>query len=329
MHFLYNYGLFLAKIATLVIAIIFIASFLFSLSRKGKGQEGKLKIEKLNKKYDDYSETINTEILTKSAFKKLAKEKKATEKVKKHTAKETSKKRIFVLNFQGDLKASPVINLREEINAILQVATQQDEVVVCLESGGGMVPHYGLAASQLQRLKNKKIPLTVIVDKIAASGGYMMACVANRILAAPFAIIGSIGVIAQLPNFHRFLKKKDIDFEQLSAGQYKRTLTLFGENTEKGREKMQKEVEEIHSLFKDFIIHNRPQVDISLIATGEHWLASRALELHLVDELITSDDYLLSASDAADIYQINYHSKKSFGSKLSSVFSSVLSFGHF
>ncbi len=324
MQFLANYGLFLAKAGTIVAAILIVVGGIVALLRKGKDHEkGRLEIKKLNDKYEEFADTLHEEILTKTELKKITKEKKAADKAEAKNKKENPCKRIFVLQFHGDIKASPVSSLREEITAILCVASPKDEVVLRLESGGGIVASYGLAASQLRRLKEKQIPLTVIVDKIAASGGYMMACVADRILASPFAIIGSIGVIAQLPNFHRFLKKKEIDFEQLTAGQFKRTLTIFGENTEKAREKMQEEIEEIHTLFKDFIIQNRPQVDLAQVATGEHWLGTKALELKLIDGLATSDDYLLSSSANSDVYQVSYIEKKSIGNKLSSVFSSI------
>jgi serine protease SohB len=189
--------------------------------------------------------------------------------------------------------------------------------VVCVESGGGMVHAYGLATAQLQRIRNKKLTLTVVVDKVAASGGYLMSCVANKILAAPFAIIGSIGVIVQIPNFHRVLKEKQIDLEQLTAGNFKRTLTMFGHNTKEGREKLQEEIEVIHHDFKQVIQDHRQQVDIDKVATGEHWLAIQALELKLVDELTTSDDYLLEQAKTANVYEISYQAKKSFMSKLS------------
>ena len=314
MQFWATYGLFLAKTITLVIAILILLAGILALTRKGKGgNKNKLTIKKINQQFQDLTETLHAEILDKKSYKALAKQKKAAQKKAKNIE---HKKRIFVLQFHGDIKASAVASLREEITAILQVATAGDEVVVRLESGGGLVTAYGLAASQLERLRKKHIPLTITIDKIAASGGYMMACVANRILAAPFAVIGSIGVIAQVPNFHRLLKKKDIDFEQLTAGEYKRTLTLFGENTEKGRLKFQEEIEEIHQLFKDFIQQNRPVIDIQQVATGEHWLASKAQELKLVDELITSDDYLLNASQQADVYEVRYIAKKSLPEKL-------------
>jgi len=311
-----QYLFFLLKLATVVFAILMVASALFAMSRKTKEHtKGKLYVRPLNKKYQAFADTLNAEILTKAERKKFVKE-------KKHQSKQQSKpikKRIFVLNFQGDIKGSAVNGLREEITAILQVATPQDEVILKLESGGGMVSPYGLAASQLQRLKDKGIPLTVSIDKIAASGGYLMACVADKILAAPFAIIGSIGVVAQLPNFHRFLKKKDIDFELLTAGEYKRTLTIFGENTQKARAKTQGDLEEIHRLFKAFIESNRKTVDIDQVATGAHWLAKDALVLRLVDELITSDDYLnqYASNHQANIYELHYLTKKSVTEKLS------------
>lgn len=316
MSFLLHYTEFFLKISTVVLAILILAGGLFAIARKAKEQAKlKLCVKKLNKKYQELAETLNAEILTKSERKKLAKEK----KLKSKKQSKQLKKRLFVLNFQGDIKGSAVNSLREEITAILQVATPQDEVVLKLESGGGMVSPYGLAASQLQRLKDKHIPLTVSIDKIAASGGYLMACVADKILAAPFAIIGSIGVVAQLPNFHRFLKKKDIDFELLTAGEYKRTLTVFGENTQKAREKTQEDLEEIHRLFKDFIKKNRKDVNIDQVATGAHWLAQEALSLKLVDKLITSDDYLSSQASCgqANIYELQYLAKKSMSEKLS------------
>jgi serine protease SohB len=316
MSFLIEYAEFLLKLSTLVLAILILSAGLFAIARKAKEQTKlKLCVTKLNKKYQELAETLNAKLLTKIEQKKLAKE----TKLKSKKQNKQPKKRIFVLDFQGDIKGSAVHGLREEITAILQVATPQDEVVLRLESGGGMVSPYGLAASQLQRLKDKAIPLTVSIDKIAASGGYLMACVANKILAAPFAIIGSIGVVAQLPNFHRFLKKRDIDFELLTAGEYKRTLTLFGENTQKAREKTQDDLEEIHRLFKTFIESNRKEVDIKQVATGAHWLAMDALPLKLVDELISSDSYLsqLASGGQTDIYELHYLTKKSITEKLS------------
>ncbi len=316
MSFFLQYAIFLAKLGTAVLAILIATAGIFAIARKAKEQtKHKLSVKKLNKKYQELANTLNAEILNKKERKKYSK----ALKIKLKKNEKLLKKRVFVLNFQGDIKASAVNNLREEITALIQVATPQDEVVLQLESGGGMIAPYGLAASQLQRLKDKGIPLTVVIDKIAASGGYLMACVGDKILAAPFAIIGSIGVVAQLPNFHRFLKKRDIDFELLTAGEYKRTLTLFGENTSKARKKTQNDLEEVHYLFKSFIQSNRKQVDIKQVATGAHWLAKDALPLNLLDELITSDDYLsrLAASNEAEIYELQYATKKSISEKLS------------
>ena len=316
MSMLAQYAFFLLKIVTVALSILVVAAGLFTVSRKNKAH-GKhtLRVKKLNDHYQSFAEILQAQVLSKAEQKKLAqRNKEANKKAAKQTNRE---KRVFVINFIGDLKASAVNTLREEITALLQIATPQDEVMVRIESGGGMVSSYGLAASQLQRLKNKQIPLTVCIDKIAASGGYLMACVANKILAAPFAIIGSIGVVTQLPNFHRFLKKKNIDFELLTAGEYKRTLTMFGENTEEGREKTQKDLEEIHRLFKTFIQTHRSLVDVSHVATGAFWLASDALPLKLVDALCSSDDYLSHQIEKkAAIYEISYQAKKSMVEKL-------------
>ncbi len=318
--FFAEYGLFLAKTITIVFAIVAIVTGIILIASRGRdmGREH-LDIKKLNQKFDDMADTIKLSTLDKDELKKLEKaekkQHKADEKLRK-SGECAPRKRIYVLNFDGDIKASPLSSLRQEITAILTVASPDDEVFLNLQSGGGLVHAYGLAASQLMRLTQKKIPLTIAVDKIAASGGYMMACVADKIIAAPFSVIGSIGVIAQIPNFHRLLKKHDIEFEQLTAGEFKRTLTMFGENTDKAREKFKEELEDTHILFKDFIKEHRPIVDIDKIATGEHWPAKRALELKLVDELITSDDFLLEQSKDKDLYEITYTIKKSLGVRM-------------
>ena len=317
-EFFINYGLFLAKTVTIVAAILAVMLFsVFLASRKQAYQKESIEIKKINKKYSDIAMAMNANMLHKEGLKKYLKDEK--EKLKeliKDIKDGAYKKRIYVLNFHGDIRASAVSSLREEITAILMVATENDEVFVRLESSGGVVHGYGLGASQLMRVREKNIPLTVSVDKVAASGGYMMACVGSRILAAPFSIIGSIGVIAQVPNFNKVLKKHDIEYDQFTAGEFKRTVTLFGENTDEAKAKFREEIEDIHVLFKDFIVQHRPDVDIVKISTGESWPGTRALEKKLVDELKTSDDYLLESSKDADIYEIKYVSKKSLGEKI-------------
>jgi len=238
--------------------------------------------------------------------------------------KSSPSKRIFVLNFDGDIRASAVSSLCQEVSAILTMAGPADEVVVRVESGGGVVHGYGLAASQLARLRERGIPLTVAVDKIAASGGYMMACVADKIIAAPFAFIGSIGVLLQSPNLRGLLKKHDVEFEQIYAGEHKRTLTLFGENTDKAREKVQQQIEETHTLFKAHVKAQRPGVDIEQVATGEYWLGSRALEMGLVDQLQTSDDYLMAARGDAQILELHYAEKQKLIDRFASMMRAAL-----
>ena len=322
MEFVVEYGMFLAKFLTVVIIFLVVFIVVFIMVNKSKSMaEGHLEIKNLNQKYEEMNLLLKSQILSKKELKKSIKafKNKIKSRHKQKPEETVDKKKLFVLDFKGDIKASEVNSLREEITALLTIATEKDEVLVLLESAGGTVHGYGLAASQLKRIRDRKIQLTIAVDKVAASGGYMMACVANRIIAAPFAIIGSIGVLAQLPNFNRLLKKHNIDFEQITAGEYKRTLTLFGENTDKDREKLKQELEETQDLFKEFISENRPQVDIDNIATGEHWYGKKALELNLVDELKTSDDYLTHEAIDADIFEIHYLRKKSLGEKIFSI----------
>lgn len=325
--FLHEYGLFFLKTITFIVAIIIVVGVIGSLSMKHKSDEGgEIDVKKINDQFDDMRYAVERVVMNEETVKQEIKERKKQEKKEKKAAKKkiklsnqeaySEKKRVFLIDFIGDMKASAVSQLREVVTAILFVANKNDEVVVRLESSGGMVHSYGLAASQLDRIRQKDIPLTVCVDKVAASGGYMMACVANKVIAAPFSVIGSIGVVAQLPNFHKLLKKNDIDFEQLTAGEHKRTLTMFGENTDKARKKFMEDLELTHSLFKDYVHKQRKIVDIDEVATGEVWLGTTALEKKLVDELTTSDDYLSQLVVDNNIYQVSYSTKKNVLEKL-------------
>ena len=277
-----------------------------------------LKVVHLNKSQDQRRKSLIEAMEDKNAVKQFQKAlaKKAKQKLKEKGKSKQKEKRLFVLDFDGDIKASAVKHLREEISAIISTANKGDEVVLRLESGGGMVHGYGLAAAQLVRLKEAGLTLTVCVDKIAASGGYMMACVADKILAAPFAVVGSIGVVSQMPNFNKWLKKHDIDYEMFTAGEYKRTVTMFGENDDEDRAKYKEELEQTHELFKHFVTTYRPQLDLSKVANGDHWYGEDALKLNLVDELSTSDAYLLKQMEDYQAYALMSRQKPTFAEKL-------------
>jgi serine protease SohB len=302
---LIDYGLFLAKTLTIVLAV---GGLTIALVRSRRGQQtdgDRIEVIDLNGKYRDMARILKRASLPKKAFiKALKRDRKARKRLHKDEGGE--RRRIFVIDFHGDIKATEVASLREIVTGVLMEAGEGDEVLVRLENAGGMVTEHGLAASQLARVRQRKVGLTVAVDKVAASGGYLMACVAERIIAAPFAIVGSVGVVAQLPNFHRLLERTGVDFELHTAGEYKRTLTLFGENSDTGREKLRDQLEDTHTLFKDFIGEYRPDLDVGRIATGEYWHGAQALDLGLVDAIRTSDDYLMEASDDADIYLVVY-----------------------
>lgn len=331
MEFISDFALFALKTAFIAGAILLVATLLFQLGMSARGRgfdRGQLEVEKLNDRFVELRHHLQSHLLGKKQFKALlkqeAKEKKSEEKARHQRPESASteaptraRKKIFVLDFDGDVRATQTQNLREEITAILSVAEPTDEVVVRLESGGGLVTSYGLAASQLMRIKTAKIKLVICIDKIAASGGYMMACVADRILAAPFAVVGSIGVIAHLPNLYRVLKKHDVDYREITAGQFKRTVSLFGEVSEPGLQKFREQIEETHSLFKTFVHENRPTLDLEKVATGEHWYARQAAPLGLIDEITTSDEYLASQCASADIYRLRMESRKSWWDRVS------------
>ena len=320
-EFLVEYGLFLAKAVTFVVALLFLVSGIVQAASRNRHreEEGTLRVRHLSKEIDALKEDLRHEILPEHLRKLELKLHKKDEKKKRKAEKKGAddvKPRVFVLDFDGDVHASEVDNLRREISAVLQVAEANDEVVVRLESPGGLVHSYGLAASQLLRVRQHGLKLTVCVDMVAASGGYMMACIADRIIAAPFAVVGSVGVVAQIPNFHRLLKKHDVDVELMTAGEYKRTMTIFGENTDKDRQKFQEELEDTHLLFKEFVRENRPSLDVDRIATGEHWYGIRGKELGLVDDLMTSDEYLVMRNADAEIYEIHWEIKRKLAERL-------------
>lgn len=317
MEFLLEYGLFLAKAVTLLVSVVLFLIVVIGLSQRNQPAEGgHIEVKSVNEALESLTKNLKHLVLNaserkleeKADKKRLKDERKAQKKQAKanQNGEVEVRNRVFVVDFEGDIQASAVSSLREEVTAILAVARETDEVVIRLESQGGVVHGYGLAASQLSRIVSKNISLTVAVDKVAASGGYMMACIANQIIAAPFALLGSIGVAAQIPNFYRLLKSKDIDVELLTAGEYKRTLTMWGENTDKGREKFVEELEEVHALFKSFVADNRPSVNIEAVSTGEAWYGTSALEQDLVDKLMTSDEFITDKCGQADVFLVKF-----------------------
>jgi len=336
LEFLTEYGLFLAKAVTVVVSIALIVGIITSASKSQKiSEKGHIELTKLNDTLSDMSDTVKDAILDeetlKAEHKQKQKDEKAEAKKNKAAAKSKSKKSdekepeeeseavkklVFVLDFDGDIHAHAVDQMRHEITAALSQATANDEVVLRLESGGGAVHSYGLAASQLDRIHKQGVPLTICVDKVAASGGYMMACVADKILSAPFAMVGSIGVIGQLPNFSKLLKKCDVEYEQHTAGEFKRSLTMFGENTDADREKFKEDLQDIHDHFKDYVGSRREQLDMDAVATGEVWLGSKAQELGLVDDIMTSDEYLVECAKNADVYEVVFTHKKTLQERL-------------
>lgn len=313
MEFISEYGLFLLKVVTVVIGIVAVIGAAASAGRKAASHEG-LEVENLNEKYQTLAAVLKKAVMNKSEWKAESKAKKRRDKAE--AKKEESRPRAYVIDFKGDLKASAVPSLREEISAVLDVATEKDQVVIRLENYGGVVHEHGLAASQLVRVRDRNIPLVVSVDKVAASGGYLMACVANKVIAAPFAIPGSIGVIAQLPNFNRFMDSHGVDFEQVTAGEYKRNVTMFGKNTDEDRAKLKEELEDVHSLFKAAVSAYRPDLDLKKVATGEHWYGTRAVELGLADELKTSDELLAELVDEWDLYHVEFKIKQPLQKRL-------------
>ena len=320
-----TYAIFLLKVLTVLIAVL-IPIILISNSNRNKSarDKGKIIVRNLSQQLENIGVSLKGSSMDPKSYKKFLKER---QKTKKKEAKAKPKEIVYILEFKGDIQASGVDKLKKEINAILASAVKCKEVVLKVESGGGSAYAYGLCAAELKRLVDNKMKLTVCIDKVAASGGYLMSCVASKIVAAPWAIVGSIGVIAQLPNFHRLLKKNSIDIELHTAGEFKRTLTPLGKNTKKGREKFISELKELHIVFKDFIKENRSKIQVNKVATGEVWQGDKAKKLGLIDEIGTSDDYLLNLSTKFNLLELEYFEKKSFTSKFASATELVIEKG--
>lgn len=316
MEALQSIGIFAAEVFLIFIAIVGVIVVIATVAAKA-GNKPELEIELIHKKYKRFRNQLKAQTLTKAEKKSLKKSMKEEQKKLEKTG--GPDRRVFLIDFQGDVKATAADNLREEITAVLTVATPQDEVIVRVESPGGVVHGYGLAASQLMRVREKNVPLTICVDKVAASGGYLMSVTANKILCAPFAIVGSIGVVAQVPNFHRVLKKHDVDVKEYTAGEYKRTVSILGEITPKGEEKFKEQLEATHVLFKAFVQKFRPHLNLAEVATGEYWYGEQAIGMGLVDELRTSDDYLLGLSDTHQIIKVKHSQKESLSDRLSGI----------
>jgi serine protease SohB len=312
MAFWLDIAAFLIKALIIVAAVGGLAALIARLARSGEGKDQEIKVRSLNERYDDMRDALNAALLDK-------KERKALIKARKKEAKAAAKarrdqapgKRIYVLSFKGDMRAGAVKELGAEIDAILTVARPEaDEALIRIESGGGTVTGYGLAAAEILRLRERKISVTASVDQVAASGGYMMACAANRIAAAPFALVGSIGVVAPVPNLHRLLKKNEIDFEEMTAGEWKRSVSILGEITPAGREHFRGKLDATHEAFKAHVKHCRPGVDIARVANGDVWLGSEALALGLVDEIATGDELLFRARSEARLYEVTTEARK-------------------
>lgn len=318
---------FFAKTATVVVAAVIVAFVVAGLSAQRAMRSppsGHIEVLRMNERLQDMGRVVQEAAMTPRAARKLRKRDAQDQKRRQRSKSAGEGRRVFVLTFNGDAAASGVESLRREVSAVLGAAREEDEVVVRVESAGGMVHGYGLGASQLVRVRDRGLRLTVAVDKVAASGGYLMATVAHHILAAPFAVVGSIGVVAQIPNVHRLLKRHAVDVEVHTAGQFKRTLDVLGENTEQGREKLREELRDLHALFQEFVGVWRPNVDLATVSTGEAWYGQRALDRALVDELVTSDEYLARACEEADVFEVAWvEPKRPFDRALGHILDSV------
>lgn len=300
---------FAAKAGMMCLAVALIVGLIAKSAKDKITHTGKIKVLKLSERLAQFHKSVDESLLSPTDFDTKWKGVKPASKPKK----------LFVLDFNGGIEADEVKCLREEITTIITTGCNADEVLIRLQSGGGTVDGYGLVASQIDRLKKAGLKVTVSVDRVAASGGYMGAVVADKIIAAPFSYIGSIGVIGQVPNIHKLLKEKGIEIEQHTAGQYKRTLTTVGETTDEGREKFKADLQRMHEHFKDHILKYRPDIEIEKVATGEVWNGSDALELGLIDDIKVSDDFIGEMWNEFEVLELKYEPPRTPNSFIASL----------
>ena len=316
MDYLYDISLFFLKSLIIVVGLLIVILIPMIQSQKKKAsKKKKLELENLKDRFKPYIQEFYQTYLNKKNYKNYLKQ------LKKEKPPEKEKPNSFLISFTGDKMATQVESLRDEVSLILKIAKPEDEVILLLESPGGAVASYGLAASQLVRLRDK-LKLTICVDTVAASGGYLMASTGHQIISAPFALIGSIGVLFQTPNIHEFLKKRDISFEEVTAGKYKRTITPFGKITEEKKQKLQEQIDLVYLQFKNFLKEYRKDLDFEKVATGEVWLGAEALKLHLVDKIQCSDDYIMEALKTRNVYKIKLKEEKKLWEKFTKKISS-------
>ena len=312
-----DFALKAALIVAALGALVAVVALIVARMRGGEAEGPRLEVRSLDERYDAMADAVNARLLDRKALKALAKSRRQQAKTAEKSGARAAQKRVFVLDFKGDLRAKAVRRLAAEIDAVLAVARPEtDEVVLKVESPGGTVTGYGLAAAEVLRLRERKVKVTACVDQVAASGGYLMVCAADRIVAAPFALVGSIGVVAQVPNLHRLLKRNDIDYEEMTAGEYKRSVSVLGEITPQGREHFRGKLDATHEAFKRFVQERRPGLDIAKVGDGDVWLASEALGLGLVDALATSDEFLFAARGEARLFEIAAVQRKTLAQQL-------------
>lgn len=218
-------------------------------------------------------------------------------------AKAEKLKPLAVLTFVGDIGAKQYKSFGQLIDEVIINKSEIDEVVVVVNSPGGAVSPYGNVYSQMERVRDAGLKLTVCIDVVAASGGYLMSLPAHKIIAAPFSMVGSVGVMAFVPNLRGLLEDYNINPRTFTAGKYKRTVSLTDEATEEEVEKFKQQLNAIHRLFLEAVKKYRKDVKMEVVETGEHWTARESVELGLglVDDIATSQQYLLEANRDRDL----------------------------
>lgn len=282
--------------ALLLLAVMIAFALLGLLSRKNAQARGNKQAaaHNLTKVHPDLVYNLRAALANQPARNKLSRARPASGKV------------TAVLRFEGDTMATGRQDFARMVDEVLHNKERIQRVIVVVNSPGGGVSVYGQMFAGMERMRNAGVDVTACVDTYAASGGYLMSVPAQRIIAAPFAMVGSIGVVSEFMNFNKLLRRLGVEPMTITAGELKRTVTPLSEVTEENKAAYKAQLEAIHRQFIAVVKKYR-EVDADRVCTGNHWTAAESVELklNLVDGLATSQEYLFEANQTEDLVTIS------------------------
>ena len=216
------------------------------------------------------------------------------------------KDKVGVIYAVGNIDMSETEGIVSDklVETIREVADDDNvkAVVFRINSGGGSAYGSEQIWHALTQLKTKK-PLIVSMGDVAASGGYYIACMADRIVAQPNTLTGSIGVFGQIPNAEGLTEKIGLDFDLVKTNRHSEGISLVRPMSPEQRDLLQMSVNRTYELFVKRCADGRGMTPdaVKAIAEGRVWTGANALEIGLVDTLGGLSDAVALAAEAAGL----------------------------